>query len=611
MKICPSCQRTYPSGFANCPGDGTPLAQSGEWSEGAVIRGKYRIVKKIGQGAMGSVYKALHTDFNELHALKTMALELSNDKVFVQRFKLEAVSARRLQHSNVVRVEDVDETEDGQPFMVMEYLEGHSLAELIKSEGSLGVERACSLAKQAASALDAAHRLGIVHRDIKPQNIMVIDSPSGEVAKVLDFGIARIKDAWGDATAPMSLSHTGMVLGTPPYMSPEQAKGISGDKLDGRSDLYSLGVVMYQMLTGSLPLKGDTPMQFMLAHVQTQPIRVEELRPDLHIPQPISDIVMKCLAKDPDERFQTGQALVEEIEGFLSGSVREQTRNKPSLSSVSLGESKFNNIQQPVQPLPIAESQGRIAVPTPQPRAAGGGSGKWIAAGALILAVLMAGGGYWIYTSHERGAAQSPSARPVASQPAVTASEPTPAVTAPQPKTAEAPPAPAPAPASPAAQPKAKKAKPTKAESASSTPAEPAPAPSAPEIPPVDAVPNLAGTWAEISPRDSAHPLLLRVVQNGARITLYLTYTQVFGRAFLEANISDGTAKQSLPQGCAPRFQKPGYNYDNPGTNVFQLSLRGSTLLYEQDTTWTSPCDGHPIGTETNTREMQRVDVQP
>src|SRR5208283_2942329 len=113
MKICPSCQRTYPSGFANCPGDGTPLAQSSEWSEGAVIRGKYRIVKKIGQGAMGSVYKALHTDFNELHALKTMALELSNDKVFVQRFKLEAVSARRLQHSNVVRVEDVDETEDG------------------------------------------------------------------------------------------------------------------------------------------------------------------------------------------------------------------------------------------------------------------------------------------------------------------------------------------------------------------------------------------------------------------------------------------------------------------------------------------------------------------
>ena len=100
-------------------------------------------------------------------------------------------------------------------------------------------------------------------------------------------------------------------------------------------------------------------------------------------------------------------------------------------------------------------------------------------------------------------------------------------------------------------------------------------------------------------------------MQNGARITLYLTYTQVFGRAFLEANISDGTAKQSLPQGCAPRFQKPGYNYDNPGTNVFQLSLRGSTLLYEQDTTWTSPCDGHPIGTETNTREMQRVDVQP
>ncbi|MGD0966363.1 MAG: protein kinase [Candidatus Acidiferrales bacterium] len=619
MKICPNCHRTYPTGFANCPADGTPLAQSGEWSEGTVIRGKYRIVKKIGQGAMGSVYKALHTDFNELHALKNMALELSNDKVFVKRFKLEAVSARRLQHPNVVRVEDVDETEDGQPFMVMEYLDGRSLSELIKSEGSLGVERVCSIAKQTASALDAAHRLEIVHRDIKPQNIMVIDSASGEVAKVLDFGIARIKEALGGATTAMSLSHTGMVIGTPPYMSPEQAKGISGDQLDGRSDLYSLGVVMYQMLTGSLPLKGDTPMQFMLAHVQTQPFPIEQVRPDLHIPRAISDIVMKCLAKDPDQRFQTGGELTGEIEAFLSGSAHDQRQNIQPLSSSPLGESQLKNTQQPVRTFLITESEDPVVLPRPKPRPARSSSGKWIATGAVILAVLMAGGGYWIHASHERGSVESTSVKSAASQPAVTAPEAAPAIAAPKPTTAEAPPSPATA--SPAT-PMAKKAESPKAEAAPivsapeelaptpALPSQPEPGPKEPEIPHVDAIPNFAGTWVEINPQNSARPLMLKVVQIGAQITVYLTYTQVFGNFFLKADISEGSAIRSLPQGCAPRFQKPGYNYDRPGTNIFHLSLRGSTLLYEQDTQWMSPCDGHPIGTETNTKEMQRLDLQ-
>ncbi len=149
---------------------------------------------------MGSVYKALHTDFNEIHALKVMALELAKDKVFVKRFKLEAVSARRLQHPNVVRVEDVDETEDGQPFIVMEYIQGQNLWDLMTS-GPLPVDRVCSLVEQIASALDAANSLNIVHRDIKPQNVMVVDSPSGEVAKVLDFGIARIKEALSSCPA--------------------------------------------------------------------------------------------------------------------------------------------------------------------------------------------------------------------------------------------------------------------------------------------------------------------------------------------------------------------------------------------------------------------------
>lgn len=323
MKICPTCQRSYPGSYTNCPADGALLTQSDQWSEGTVVRGKYRIVRKIGQGAMGSVFKVLHIPFRELRALKVMASELAGDGAFIKRFHHEAVFTRMLHHPNAVLVEDVDETEDGQPFIVMEYIDGRRLRDLM-SEGPLASERVCSLIKQIASALEAAHRLGIVHRDIKPQNVMIVDSPIGEVAKVLDFGIARIKDGL-NATTAMSLSHTGLVVGTPPYMSPEQAKGVSGDKLDGRSDIYSLGVLMYEMLVGELPIKGETPMQFFIAHVQTPPAPISNVRPDLQIPQTVANIAMKCLAKKPEERFQTCQALIAALESCQLEAARSES----------------------------------------------------------------------------------------------------------------------------------------------------------------------------------------------------------------------------------------------------------------------------------------------
>ncbi len=185
------------------------------WAEGTVIRGKYRILARIGQGGMGAVYKAEHLRFKELCALKVMAPELAKDPVFLKRFEHEAVLTRKLQHPNAVRVEDLDEAEDGRRFIVMEYIEGRSLKEAIAQQAPLPVSRACSIAKQVALALDAAHRLGMVHRDIKPDNIVLISQPSvaaategvrqsewrtgegaqaqrSELAKVLDFGIAKI-----------------------------------------------------------------------------------------------------------------------------------------------------------------------------------------------------------------------------------------------------------------------------------------------------------------------------------------------------------------------------------------------------------------------------------
>ncbi|MGB8495423.1 MAG: protein kinase [Candidatus Acidiferrum sp.] len=309
MKTCRVCQRSYSTHFANCPQDGTPLIQSEEWAEGTLVRGKYQIIQKIGQGAMGAVYKALHTHFQELRALKVIAAALASDKKFVKRFEQEAILARKLQHPNAVRVDDIDETEDGQPFIVMEYIEGKNLRDVIAEEGPMTPTRVASIMRQVASALDAAHRLGIIHRDIKPENIVLIQSQKEIVAKVLDFGIAKLKEGLGGSSAS-SMTGTGMVVGTPLYMSPEQAMASPGKELDGRSDIYSLGIVMYQMLTKELPIQGDTSLQIVMAQIQTPPIPIQCAQAGLKIPQPLADVVMKCLQKNREDRPANGQAII-------------------------------------------------------------------------------------------------------------------------------------------------------------------------------------------------------------------------------------------------------------------------------------------------------------
>jgi serine/threonine protein kinase/pSer/pThr/pTyr-binding forkhead associated (FHA) protein len=314
MKTCPTCQTTYRTDYNICPQDGTRLIDMGTWPDGLVIRGKYKILNKIGQGGMGSVYRALHLAFDEERAIKVISAELMSDELFVKRFKYEAVITRKLQHPNAVRVDDIDEAEDGRPFIVMEYIEGQSLKRLIKEKGALPVERVCRIVRQVAEALDAAHRLGMIHRDIKPDNIVLIDAPQGEIAKVLDFGIAKLKEARLSGEAKLTLTGAGVLVGTPQYMSPEQATGKRGDDLDGRSDLYSLGVVMYHMLCGSLPFKANTTMAIILAHMQKPPVDIREMRPDLHIPPPIANLVMKTLEKDPDLRPANARAMIEEID---------------------------------------------------------------------------------------------------------------------------------------------------------------------------------------------------------------------------------------------------------------------------------------------------------
>lgn len=321
MKTCPSCNASYPPNYTHCPLDGAALAEGGAWQDGALVRGKYRIICKLGQGGMAVVYKAMHARFKELRALKVMNPELASNEEFVKRFLHEAVLTRKIQHCNAVRVDDIDESEDGRPFIVMEYIEGRSLRNVIETEAPMSAARVCSIIRQVAGALDAAHGLGIVHRDVKPANIVLAADSSastqeGERPKVLDFGIAKAKEAGiGDNTQlHTSMTATGSVIGTPAYMSPEQARGMKGDQLDARSDLYSLGMVMYQMLAGGMPFEADTSMEWILAHVQTPPKPLLEARPDLQIPPPLAEVVMCCLEKDRERRPASAAALIQEIE---------------------------------------------------------------------------------------------------------------------------------------------------------------------------------------------------------------------------------------------------------------------------------------------------------
>jgi serine/threonine-protein kinase len=303
MKTCKTCQRTYSTHFANCPQDGTPLLLSDDWADGTLIRGKYKIIQKVGQGAMGAVYKALHMHFDEIRALKVIATQLSTDKTFVKRFEQEAILARRLQHPSAVRVDDIDETEDGQPFIVMEFIEGKSLRSVMNTEGPMNPQRVCAIVKQVASALDAANKLGIVHRDIKPGNVMV--TPDGHV-KVLDFGIARTTDG-------VNLTQTASVLGTAPYMSPEQAMG---QPADARSDIYSLGCVLYEMLTGKPPFMGDLPAAVLHQHVRVAPKSPRAVNPN--VPPALDALVLEMLAKSPDDRPQTAAEVRDRLAGLDS-----------------------------------------------------------------------------------------------------------------------------------------------------------------------------------------------------------------------------------------------------------------------------------------------------
>jgi len=301
MKTCPTCQTTYPDDTAFCLTDGTRLASwvTDEDAQLAAGVGRhYRIIHRLGKGGMGTVFLAEQIGVgNRPVALKVLNRKFLDDPDFLKRFENEAASTGRIHHVNVVTIHESAQGDDGTPYIAMEYLEGESLREFLKRSGAISVAQTAEILLQAARGLNAAHKLGIVHRDLKPDNIFMTHGDEGElIVKVVDFGIAKLRE---------STTHTqiGMVLGTPAYMSSEQAYGMKSNDLDARSDIYSLGVVVYEMLTGRLPFYADTPTGFLRKHIHEQPPSFKTVAAELDIPSEVEAVVMKALKKKREERY--------------------------------------------------------------------------------------------------------------------------------------------------------------------------------------------------------------------------------------------------------------------------------------------------------------------
>src|SRR6266550_803929 len=307
MKACPKCGKEYPDTTTLCPSDGVALEKTDDSLLGQILADKYRIEERLSEGGMGTVYRGTHILMDKTVAIKVLRPSLAADEKIVARFSREARAASRISHPHAISVTDFGEDAGGRVFLVMEYLHGRTLKEIIRKEGPMTLPRVVEIIRQVAGALDAAHDEGVVHRDLKSDNIMLLSTVDADYAKVLDFGIAKINEREGsynpDLTAP------NLVIGTPQYMSPEQCS--QSTAIDSRSDIYSLGVILYEMLVGHVPFGGDSPTAIMLKQMQEAAPSVLDERADL--PESVGRIVSRALAKQPKDRYQRAGELVEDL----------------------------------------------------------------------------------------------------------------------------------------------------------------------------------------------------------------------------------------------------------------------------------------------------------
>jgi len=321
---CPSCQTPVDAQQRFCPACGTALSVAEERAEeaaivGKTLGGKYKVVRLLGEGGMGAVYEGeqpLGTAKRKV-AIKTLHPHLSRDPTIKARFEREVGTVAELEHPNTIQVYDFGASADGILYIVMEFLQGKSLAVILEKEGPMSPDRVERIMRQIGGSLEEAHGRGIVHRDLKPDNVVLVErAGKKDFVKVLDFGIAK-RSHEVDSTE-RKLTQQGMVLGTPPYMSPEQ---FAGRAIDGRSDIYSLGVMAYEMLTGRLPFQANTAWEWATQHMTQAPIPIESLAEGLRAPEAMRQAIHRALAKAPEERFESVAEFVDAFTGATSAQV--------------------------------------------------------------------------------------------------------------------------------------------------------------------------------------------------------------------------------------------------------------------------------------------------
>ncbi|MEA3245147.1 MAG: serine/threonine-protein kinase, partial [Gemmatimonadota bacterium] len=383
---------------------------------GSVVHEKFHVIKKLGEGGMGAVYLAEHVKMGRKVALKVMNPGMHQDPDAIARFNREAKNASQLNHPNVCGIYDFGETPEGMIYLAMEFIEGSSLTSVIEKGGGLTPARAASIIHQAADALQVAHDYGIVHRDLKPDNIMIAKArDGGDMVKVVDFGIAKASSS--DA---QKVTKTGLVVGTPEYMSPEQ---LAGDKLDGRSDIYSLGLVAFNCLTGQLPFPSNSAQEAMIMRLTDQPRTLAEMKPDVAWPEQRQAVMDRALARDAAERYQSaaefGRDIARAVENMPQAIAAEAGTQVIGAGAVAAAAAA-KTAAVPKTRVATPSDRGAAAAPAAAPVVEAKKGGLPVAAIAAAAVVIIGGGGYFAMKSGVfGGGAAKPDSTSIATNPPV------------------------------------------------------------------------------------------------------------------------------------------------------------------------------------------------
>ena len=359
---------------------------------GSILADRYHVIRRIGEGGMGQVYLAEHVKMKRKSAVKVLHQGMVHDPDAISRFNREASNASQIQHPNVAAIYDFGETPEGLIYLAMEFVDGEPLTKIIERHGALTAARAADIGQQVASALEAAHDMGIIHRDLKPDNIMIARGRAGEdVAKVVDFGIAKAMEA-----DDQKVTKTGLAIGTPEYMSPEQ---LGGDQLDSRTDIYSLGLVTFNMLTGQLPFPSVVSREALIMRLTEKPRTLAEIRNDVVWPAELQTVMDKALANHPADRYQHVSQFGRELVTAVA------TMPESALTSTGTLELQpFNHAARTeVRPLGGggAGRRDRSNEELPLPEIEKSGSPVGLILG-ILFALLLVGGGGWYYWNSQK-----------------------------------------------------------------------------------------------------------------------------------------------------------------------------------------------------------------